>query len=331
MTIAVAQSSNQFEIALPHFFGIEGVSRLKEIASIRLTDRSYLPKPNDLRSDWVASVAVPAFKAISRTGMDVSRFCTIGTGSGVDALAAIEILRCRLVGMTDLHDDVVSEAVGNVRCNLRPGQEVEILHGVGDLLTPIAARAGCFDLIYENLPNIPADQDASLHDGQTSSTFVATRKEALPGVATRNLISLHYLALQQAHKLLRPGGKVLSSIGARVPLAEILDLATIADYDGRILLYCWKVQSEPEDVIPGYARAEADGFGPFHFYPVAVLAEVFADCTEEQAGRRAFEIEAALAPHKVNARAAHALMREGVRLGHTVAVLESSKGREGQG
>jgi methylase of polypeptide subunit release factors len=325
MSVVIVKKSGHFEIDLRHFFDVSDVTRVKNIAKIRLTDRSYLPKPDDLRSDWVASVAVPAFKAIARTGMDVSRFCTIGTGSGIDALAAIEILKCKLVGLTDLHADVVSEAVANISTNLKTGQVVEILHGTGDLLTPIASRVGQFDLIYENLPNIPAPQDSVLQDGQTSSTFIALRNEKVPNVATQNLISLHFLALQQAKTLLRQGGKVLSSIGARVPLSQILDLATVSDYEGKILLYCWKVQSESDEVIPGYAKAEADGFGPFYFYPVDALAEAFAEYSEEEAGNHAFEIEAALASHKLNAGAAFGLMQQGARLGHTVAMLESTK------
>ncbi|MFG3404964.1 class I SAM-dependent methyltransferase [Streptomyces sp. NPDC048142] len=306
------------------FFRIGETERIRSTVGLRLSDHSYLPKADDPRADWVASVAVPAFRTLAQMGVLAPKFCTIGTGAGLDVLAAVEILRAHTVGFTDLHDDVLDFARQNIQNNL-VSQDVELIGGAGDILAPLAGKMAQVDVVYENLPNIPMGGTGDLDEGQTSSTFIAERSEEIPGFAEKNLITLHYLALQQAHPLLRVGGRVLSSIGARVPLSEILSLSSAAGYNGSILTYTWKVQSEPHDVVGGYAQWEREGLGPFHFYPVNVLREAFDGLTVAAAGAQALQMEKELAPHEISAVEAFALVEKGEKVGHTVAILDSVK------
>jgi SAM-dependent methyltransferase len=306
------------------FFELEETSRIKSSIRLRLSDHSYLPKAGEPRADWVASVAVPSFKALAAAGVRAPRFCTIGTGAGLDALAAVEILDARTVGFTDLHEDVLDHARENIRTNL-VARDVTLVGGAGDILAPLTGRLGDVDVIYENLPNIPLDDSGDLGDGQTSSTFLSKRSEEIPGFVEQNLVTLHYLALKQAWQLLGPGGRVLSSIGGRLPLSEALALSASAGYDGTILIYTWKVQSEPHEVVGGYASWELQGRGPFHFYPVDVLRETFGGMSEAAAGARALAIESALAPYEISAVDALALVERGVDVAHTVAVIDSVK------
>jgi SAM-dependent methyltransferase len=307
------------------FFGLDSVSCIRRRARLGLTDRSYLPKALDPRSDWVASVAVPAFLALAQTGVEARDFCTIGTGSGLDALAAIEILKAHNVVVLDLHEDVARQARRNIQDNIVMHSQVTLFSTAGDLLTPIADKNHAFDLIYENLPNIPLDTGDDLGVGQTSSTFIAERREVIPGFVSQYLVALHYLALQQAAQMLKPGGRVLSSIGGRIPIPIILRLARETGYAGDILIYTWKVQSEPEEVIGGYAAWEQRGLGPFHFYPVTVLEDTFRTLSPVAAGAQAEQIELALRPHVLSATAALEALHGGAAVGHTVVVLESLK------
>jgi hypothetical protein len=103
---------------------------------------------------------------------------------------------------------------------------------------------------------------SSLEEGQISSTYVPERKEDLPDLANKTLTALHWLALTQAKPLLAPGGSVLSSVGARLPLRSILAFAHDAGYTPDILTYTWKIQSEPQEVIGGYAGYQNEGRGP---------------------------------------------------------------------
>ncbi|NJL71413.1 MAG: class I SAM-dependent methyltransferase [Candidatus Competibacteraceae bacterium] len=307
------------------FFNLKNPSRIRRDAAIKLSGRSYLPKIDDPRSDWVASVAVPAFLALAQTGIEAQDFCSIGTGAGLDALAAIEILKARNVIITDLHDDVVSLARHNIINNTVSARELTVYTGVGDLLSPILDEHIKLDLLYENLPNIPISDGCNLKDGQTSSTFIAERREAVPEFVRRYLIELHYVALKQAYPLLKPGGRALSSIGGRIPLEVIVQLGRELGYSSEILTFTWKKQSEPEEVIGGYAQWEKQGLGPFRFYPASVLAEIFGSMADVAAGAQAQEIERALYPFEMSASEALAALASREPIGHTVAVLESVK------
>ena len=316
------------------FFQLESTSRIRRNATIKMSGRSYLPKLDDLKSDWVASVVAPAFLALAQTGVQARNFCTIGTGTGLDALAAIEILRAENVIITDLHDDVVSLAQQNIVSNTLGRHKLNVCARVGDLLDPLQDEPICLDLLYENLPNFPISDEArlagKLADGQSSSTFMAAREGEIPEFISRSLITLHHLALKQARPLLKTGGRLLSSIGGRIPLENILRLGLESGYSSEILTFTWKRQSEAEEVIGGYAHWEEQrGLGPFRFYPVQALAEIFGSMTAVAAGNQAMKIEQELSRYEMSACAAlsalHSQMPSPIPIGHTVAVLNSVK------
>jgi hypothetical protein len=299
--------------------------RVTQTLDIELQDRAYLPDLKDRQRDWVASVAAPAFRVLAQRRPSAARraFATIGTGSGVDALAAIELLGATRVGITDLFDEVVATAEENIRRNVRPGVDIEIIAGAGDLLRPLAPFDPGFDVIYENLPNLPIEDAARIEVDKTSAAFVPPRAEPVPGFVRDWLLVLHYLALVQARDALVPGGTVLSTLGARLPLRIIAEMSQAAGFAPSFLTYGWKAQAEAEDVIGTYAEWQRRGFGPFHFYHADQLERTFASLGPEQAGRDAFEIERTLTLGRLDAIAAWDAFRRGVRIGHTVVVLQS--------
>ncbi len=61
-----SENSRGLGIDTASFFGLESVSRIRSRAWLGLTNRSCLPKALDLSSDWVASVAAPAFLALAQ-------------------------------------------------------------------------------------------------------------------------------------------------------------------------------------------------------------------------------------------------------------------------
>jgi hypothetical protein len=187
----------------------------------------------------VAHVAAPAFSVYRRRkgGGRIDSFCSIGTGSGLDALVAIELLGAERVGLTDLHEDVVATAAGNVASNHLPSHPVTIESGHGDLLAPLRRFDNRYALIYENLPNVPLSDGAGIANGRKSSSHVPPRVEKLPELVKRQMLDLHYLALVQAKEFLLPGGAVLSTLGARVPLEVLLSLGRLTGYSPSFLIY----------------------------------------------------------------------------------------------
>jgi hypothetical protein len=134
---------------------------------------------------------------------------------------------------------------------------------------------------------------------------------------------LHYLALVQAKDFLKPDGVVLSTLGARVPLQSFLDMAEAAGFAASFLTYTWKVQADPKDIISSYADWQKKGLGPFYFYHAEDLKSAFSNLDLLEAGKRALEIEEALAPKRLDAAAAFEALRRGAHIGHPVAVLKS--------
>ena len=304
------------------YLGVRNPSRIKPRLSIVLSNHSYLPRVDDLQSDWVAHVAAPAFKLYRRQhgNAPVDSFCSIGTGSGLDVLSASELLGARRVGLTDVHEDVVATAADNIVRNHQAGRPLIIEAGCGDLLAPLQRR---YALIYENLPNVPLPKSADLATERKSSTHVPPRKEKLPELVRNQMLDLHYLALLQAKDYLLPGGAVLSTLGARVPLEVFLALGKLAGYSSSFLTYTWKVQADPKEVIRDHAQKQKEGFGPFHFYRADVLEKTFTSVDLTTSGINALEIERSLQSARLDAPSAYKLLLRGERIGHTVAVLQS--------
>ena len=299
--------------------------RIKDYLSIEVADHAYLPKTEDIKSDWVAYIAAPAFKLIrEKLGHDIDSFVSIGTGSGIDVLTGIELLGAKRVGFTDLQRSVVAAAAQNVRSNIKETSKIEFEFGNGDLLQPLQNGKRNYDVIYENLPNVPLASNTKIEDKRNSGHYLEKREEAIPEFVHEQMLDLHYLALKQARDYSAENGAVYSTLGGRVPLNAFIKLGELAGLRSEIFTYSWKVQAEPEDVISGYAAQEKAGLGPFRFYRAEDLQKAFANISVKDSGKRAFEIEKTLDSVKLTATAAYEAFKKGEVIGHTVAVLKSS-------
>ena len=299
--------------------------RIKDYLSIEVADHAYLPKTEDIKSDWVAYIAAPAFKLIrEKLGHDIDSFVSIGTGSGIDVLTGIELLGAKRVGFTDLQRSVVAAAAQNVRSNIKETSKIEFEFGNGDLLQPLQNGKRNYDVIYENLPNVPLASNTKIEDKRNSGHYLEKREEAIPEFVHEQMLDLHYLALKQARDYLAENGAVYSTLGGRVPLNAFIKLGELAGLRSEIFTYSWKVQAEPEDVISGYAAQEKASLGPFRFYRAEDLQKAFANISVKDSGKRAFEIEKTLDSVKLTATAAYEAFKKGEVIGHTVAVLKSS-------
>ena len=302
----------------------DATKHIKDYLSIEVADHAYLPKTEDIKSDWVAYIAAPAFKLIrEKLGHDIESFVSIGTGSGIDVLTGIELLGAKRVGFTDLQRSVVAAAAQNVRNNLK-SNNIEFEFGDGDLLQPLQNGKRNYDVIYENLPNVPLASNTKIEDKRNSGHYLEKRIELIPEFVHEQMLDLHYLALKQAHDYLAENGAVYSTLGGRIPLSAFIKLGELAGLHSEIFTYSWKVQAEPEDVISGYAAQEKAGLGPFRFYRAEDLQKAFANVSVKDSGSRAFEIEESLDSVKLSATAAYEAFKKGEVIGHTVAVLKSS-------
>ena len=303
----------------------EAPKHVQDYLSVAVTDHAYLPKTEDITSDWVAYIAAPAFKLIRENlRHDVEAFASIGTGSGIDVLTGIELLGAKRVGFTDLQKSVVDVAAENIKKNLKNADSIELEFGAGDLLQPLENGKRRYDVIYENLPNVPLTDNTKIEDKRNSGHYLEKRVEVIPEFVHEQMLDLHYLALKQARDYLADRGAVYSTLGGRVPLSAFIKLGELAGLSSEIFTYSWKVQAEPEDVISGYAAQEKAGLGPFRFYRASDLQKAFANISVKESGKNAFEIEKSLESSKLTAKEAYEAFLKGEVIGHTVAVLKSS-------
>jgi hypothetical protein len=307
------------------YLGTSGIRRVKPEWEIIVAERAFPPHPEDPQADWLPAVVVPALKLIVEDRGGARSFASIGTGAGVDILMGVELLGASVVGATDVFSDITDAAEWNIRNNLIASHPVEVHVGAGDLLTPLAGKGLRFDVIYENLPNIPLSDAGSLEQRRNSSSFVPRRTEEVPRFARDWLLELHHIALIQARDFLSRDGFVISTLGGRIPLEYLRRLAESAGLAPRFLTYSWKMQVEGEDVLPSYAELESKGLGPFSYYPLDVLEKAFQGVSPRESGARALEIERDMLPHRITATQAWEAYRDGQRIGHTVVVLESAK------
>jgi methylase of polypeptide subunit release factors len=315
-----------FEVEAARYLSAEKVLRIKDRLSVKVTEHCFLPHVDDLQSDWVSYILSPALKLLrKRNGGDFESFCSIGTGSGLDVLTGIEILGAKRAGLTDVHEDVVLTAAENVRSNLKNPGSVTIEAGYGDLLEPLRKFKPRYDVIYENLPNVPAIDTAGATEDRKSSTHVPPRKESIPASIKKQMLDLHYLAFVQAKDFLSENGSIISTLGGRVPLEVFIELGRSAGFASSVLTYSWKVQAVAEDVIRDHAKLQKEGFGPFFFYHADTLEKHFAGVDIESSGERAFDIEKSLIPHRLDAATAYEEFSKGKRIGHTAVVLKSER------
>ncbi len=310
------------------FSALMPTAQIRSDIELSIDEHAYLPKVEDPKYDWVARAAIPALRVLgaklAAQGHAVRDFCTIGTGTGTDALAAIEILKPRELVVTDLHQSVVEQALTNIRRNVLRQNDVIVRGEVGDLCAPLLEAGYKFDLIYENLPNIPVALDIDLLSGRNTSSFYRADGEDAPGWVRDDLLELHYRFLKQARSLLHEGGSVLCSIGSRRPLRSILDMVHAANYEPEILIFTWKMQSEAEEVIGGYVRQQRQSpHTPFSFYDAEILEKVFDQASPFVGASRAFEIEAQLKPHALDAERALEAVRNGRPIGHSTTVVRA--------
>ena len=172
--------------------------------------------------------------------------------------------------------------------------------------------------------NIPVSVDIDLLSSQNTSSFYSLVDVGAPSSVQNNLLELHFAFLTQARSLLRQDGRVLCSIGCRRPLHAILDMVRLAGYTSNVLIYTWKMQSEAEDVIEGYARQQRQSPNTqFWFYSAETLEIFFDNLPPFMNTGEAIEIENKLLPYAIDAEEALTMLKKGIAIGHVTTVIEA--------
>jgi hypothetical protein len=292
--------------------------RVRRPVRLRLTEHSY-PLDSWAEESWLAI----AFRAFARLAsrITVRDLLIVGTGNGLDALGAVEIFDLRSLAVTDLFEQSLSVARENIRVHLDDETELELSFHAGDLLSCVPAERR-FDLVYENLPNIPASAGIELELGINTGRFFDARGLRVPEPFGDYLLALHYRCLREAWPRVRAGGGVLTAIGGRMPDDVVVRLHRACGYTPELVAFDVKLQGEPDLVLPGYGRVEAERGVEFTFY-AAEAAEIVAE--RRRSGLDGQELADAVAGDlgrlSMTAGEAQACARRGEQIAHSVLLI----------
>ncbi|KAL6617551.1 hypothetical protein LY90DRAFT_503724 [Neocallimastix californiae] len=302
---------------------------VKEQLEIKILDNSFLPGAKD--DDWFAHSALPALKLIEkeRPG-EIKSFLSIGSGPGLDVLASAEVFGSKKLVLTDLHENIVESGVQNVKANLLEPEKVEVNGYTGDIFEPLRSRTNSnenqrFDIIYENLPNIPLAENEDINKLRSSSRCLEKRSEDIPKEIKDALLDLHYLAIKQVHEFLNKNGALISLISGVIPIDTIKSLEKYIDgVKIDIYYYNWNIQTSFYSVINDYAKQEEHGYGPFIFYRENDLKKAFEGVSDSESGKKARDIEKSLADKRITATEALKRFNQGENIGYTITILKTT-------
>ena len=303
--------------------------RVRRPVRLRLTEHSYPLEPSPEQS-WLP-IAFRAFARIAER-MTVHDLLILGTGNGLDALAAAEIFDLRSLTVTDLFAESVAVARANVLAHLEEPAAVELGFLAGDLFSCVPAGKRV-DLVYENLPNLPATGQiaAELDLGTHSGRFFASSDRGVPAVFERHLLAMHHVCLREARAHLRAGGGVLTAIGGRVPGEVVRALHRDCGYEPELVAFDVKVQVEPGLVVPGYRRIEEEAGIAFTYYDaraVGLVAEARRAGLEGEALAAAVEVD--LRRLAMSATEAERRAVRGEPVAHSVLMVLGRAGEDGE-
>ena len=315
----------------PALAGVFGDSLRYVTSIIEETDQTYPIKP-ELWDNWFTF----AYLAFQKFHKKIKSFASIGTGPGADAIGAhCAFPDLERIIITDINHDVVDVARGNVEIKTT-GAEVVAL--CGNLCQPLMDAGLKADLIYGNLPNIP-EAGLIIEGYRTASRYdpkkvIDEKKFGLIDTSlhekTKDFLQESQLAfLIDARESLNEWGSVIIALGGRVPLGLFYEMAQAAGY-GHCdeLVAGFKRQTEPREILPGFAAAENNGVS-FDFYRYRdvknyLLSLGMKNPFTELGGD---VLKKALGEFKLSAREAwNKYQRDNsFEIGHTVHMIEARK------
>ncbi|HEX6369803.1 MAG TPA: hypothetical protein VF006_12865 [Longimicrobium sp.] len=314
----------------PHLVDVSrafaGVSheRIAQDVRVTLAPHTYLPD-GELTQGWLPNI-LDAFRSLGRRLSSATRpvrsFASIGVGPGLEVIAAAELLGVDRFVLTDLHADVTKTAKENVLRNVRGLTSGDIEAFVSDLCAGLIERQIAVDVLYENLPNLPALPEEVSEGALSASFFDREKARSIPRVYAEHRLTLHYHFLSQARRCVTTGGRVVCCIGGRIPMRLVRSMFEEHGFTADVLHFAMVRQFESEKVLDGYVQAEEETGITFRFFPFEEAAATLARIREEQPRLEDIESDAQWNALALTARQAHDLEAGGTAIGHLGVVWQ---------
>ncbi len=208
---------------LQHLTGTQAFWRQELV----VTPEVLIPRPE---TELVVEASLELMRGVERPVL-----VDVGTGSGAIALALASELPAAEVHAVDISAAALAVARLNAR---RLGLLDRVAFHVGDLLEPVTALAGRFDLVVSNPPYVDPSEDLAPE--------VRDHEPRLALFAPEGRDALYRRLAEQARALLHPGGFLVVEIGHG--MADAVS-ATLAGSGFDVLRICPDLQRIPRTVV----------------------------------------------------------------------------------
>lgn len=262
----MVNTKTNYTLNISPLFNAVGIHKSGEIS---ITEAAYEFYPDHPKDYWLY-VAFLGFQKYAKKHGKISSFASIGTGAGIDAIGAYEIFKPKKIIVTDIHPRLPALAKRNITKNIP--SNVEMISLKGDLCQPLIERKLKVDLIYANLPNLPAEE-RPLKNKTNVSYYLKRDPQECPEKFQKYMLTMQYLFLKEAKCVINKGGAVIDAIGGRVPYEVLKELFREAGYTFSELASVYKIATEPYFELKGYAEAEKKYGVEFDFYHYAKAQE----------------------------------------------------------
>lgn len=251
----------------------------------------------------------------------------VGIGSGVEGIIAGKVFcdSLKQLIITDVSQEIVAGAVDNIRSVIP--EHIEIIPLVGLYCEPLVAAGLTVDLVYGNIPNLPAiGRDLSRWPERGAFIPSALFEKYNPDPKfIKWALGSQFAFLESAKEVIGVGGSVITALGGRVPWAIIEDLFSHSGLKLEEVVTGFKKQDEAMINFQGYYCLEKEFGVEFEFYPLEGMNQLFRKQKwhnpDAISGARIKEL---LAGHNISANDALGSFGN-LPIGHTVHILRGIK------
>jgi methylase of polypeptide subunit release factors len=304
---------NNYQLDISSLFQAAG---LEKTGTVTINEHTHDYNPQYPKNHWLYATLL-GFKKYQNKYGKINSYASIGAGSAIDAIGAHEIMGAKEIAVSDIHPKIPEVAKMNVKNNI--STETNVTAYLGDLCQPLISQEKKFDLIYANIPNIPSDQPR-LYSKDSASYYLKKENSICPTIFNDYLLTLQFLFLQETKKIINQEGAVIDAIGGRLPYEILQSLFTSNGYKFEELVSVFKIQTEPDYILKGYAEAEENNQVEFDFYNYEEAQNIWLKI--EKLNLKGPELKEILKPFRVNAKTAYKnYLINKKRFGHVVHIL----------
>lgn len=229
----------------------------KKGISVEFNDSTYFPD-GELQSGWLPALykGLVKYKEKVRSAKSIT---LVGIGPGIESFLFLEMFKPRHLLCLDINAAVLPVAEKNILNNLQLNCQLSLKVVKSNLLDYLENNKIKVDLIYENLPNLRISNSDILKSGTRSASFfdeTINQKGTITDIYDKSMLRLHHNFLVQAKKCLRPKGRVICCIGARIPIPIIKSMFETLGFTFKILHADLILQLNAEEVIETYKGIE---------------------------------------------------------------------------